>query len=371
MSTDNQNNQDAIFASDAGKAIALNTTLNAITNEQLLLSEKVGALKATGFFKKVSTVTEIKMLAEIKEAKEYKGLKILDRDGNWQHVTTWEQFCKALGHSREKVDEDIRNIATFGEEFLETSQRMGIGYRDLRKLRKIPEGDREVIINGEAMQAGDKDSLIELIEDMSVKHSKDKSKLENQVKDLNAEAKAKDRVIQQKQQTIDDKNTELNIKDEKLALRAHAPAYERAKDYAANMDVIKIDALSFFGQISALYEQIEQDEELPELLRVNMGHLLLEVKAQANNLIDHHMLGDVSVDDDDLSWMRDANAELEARNQEIDVSGLSSDSARFQEWKAEQGYISEDDDFELEGQTAEEIANAKFHSGQINQLKDK
>lgn len=362
MNTDNTNaqNPDVIFKQDVSKSDALTNTLNAITDEQLLMSEKVGALKATGFFKKVSTVTEIKMLAEIKEAKEYKGLKVLDRDGNWQRVTTWEHFCKSLGHSREKVDEDIRNLSTFGEDFLETSQRMGIGYRDLRKLRKIPDDEREVIINGEAMQAGDKDSLIELIEDMSVKHSKAKSKLENQVKDLTAEAKAKDRVIQQKQQTIDDKNNELNIKDEKLALRSHAPAFERAKDYAAQMDVFKIDALQLFGNISGLYEQIEQDDELPELLRVNMGHLLLEVKAQANNLIDHHMLGDVSVDDDDLSWMRDANAEIAARNQVIDASSPEQDAATFQEWRATQGYVTDDTDFELQGQTAEEIANAKF-----------
>lgn len=359
MSTDNKN-AEVLFEQDVAKAQALNTTLDAITNEQLLLSEKVGALKATGFFKKVSTVTEIKMLAEIKEAKEYKGLRILDRDGNWQHVTTWEQFCKSLGHSREKVDEDIRNIAAFGEEFLETSQRMGIGYRDLRKLRKIPEGDREIILNGEAIQEGDKDSLIELIEDMSVKHKKDKSKLESQIKDLNAEAKAKDRVIADKQKTIDDKNTELNIKDEKLALRAHAPAYERAKDFAAQMDVFKIDALQLFGNISGLYEQIEQDDELPELLRVNMGHLLLEVKAQADAIIDQHMLGDVSLVDDELSWMRDANAEIEARNQVVDVSSSEQDAATFQAWKVEQGYVTDDTDFELQGQTAEEIANAKF-----------
>lgn len=357
MSTENQNKNDVLFAEDVAKADALNSTLNAITNEQLLLSEKVGALKATNFIKKLVTVTEIKMLSDIKESKEYKGLQVFDSEGKVVTVTTWEQFCKSLGHSREKVDQDILNLAAFGEEFLETSQRMGIGYRDLRKLRKIPEGDREVIINGEAMQAGDKDSLIELIEDMSVKHSKVKSKLENQLKDLNAEAKAKDRVIADKQKTIDDKNTELNIKDEKLALRSHAPAFERAKDYATQMDVFKIDALQLFGNISALYEQIEQDDELPELLRVNMGHLLLEVKAQANNLIDHHMLGDVSVDDDDLSWMHNANAEIEARNQVIDVSGLSSDAARFQEWKTEQGYVSDDDDFALQGQTADEIAN--------------
>lgn len=348
MSTDNKNTQnpDVLFAEDVAKADALNSTLNAITNEQLLLSEKVGALKATNFIKKLVTVTEIKMLSDIKESKEYKGLQVFDSEGKVVTVTTWEQFCKSLGHSREKVDQDILNLAAFGEEFLETSQRMGIGYRDLRKLRKIPEGDREVIINGEALQAGDKDSLIELIEDMSVKHSKVKSKLENQLKDLNAEAKAKDRVIADKQKTIDDKNTELNIKDEKLALRSHAPAFERAKDYATQMDVFKIDALQLFGNISALYEQIEQDDELPELLRVNMGHLLLEVKAQANNLIDHHMLGDVSVDDDDLSWMHNANAEIAARDVQPTANSPEQDAATFVAWRKANGW-NPDDDFEL------------------------
>ena len=369
MSNDRQNTVDVLFAEDVAKSDALTSTLNAITNEQLLLSEKVGALKAFEFTKKLLTVSTIKILAELKESSEYKGLKMIGQDGKLLTVSTWEQFCQGIGKSRQHIDEEIRNLSAFGEDFLETSQRMGIGYRDLRKLRKIPEDDRDVIINGEAVQAGDKDSLLELLEDMSVKHSKAKTKLEKQVKDLTADAKAKDRVIADKQQTIDAKNTELNIKDEKLALKLHAPAYERAKEYAAQMEVFKIDSLQLFGNISGLYEQIEQDDELPELLRINMGHLLLEVKAQANNLIDHHMLGDVSVGDDDFSWINDANAEIAARNQVLDVSGLSSDAARFQVWREEQDCVTEDDGFELQGQTAEEIANAKFHSGQINQFK--
>ena len=204
-----QAEKDALFAIDAANSTALAVTLNAITNEQLLLSEKVGAIKATSFIKKLVTVTEIKLIAEIKETNVYKGLKIIDQDGELVTVTTWDQFCKSIGQSREHIDENIRNLSAFGQDFLETSQRMGVGYRDLRRLRQINEEDREFIINGEAVQAGDKDSLIELIEDMSVKHSKVKSKLESQVKDLNAEAKAKDRVIESKQSVMDLKNSAI------------------------------------------------------------------------------------------------------------------------------------------------------------------
>ena len=157
-----------------------------VTIDQIRLTERIGALKATEFVRKLVTVTTIKMLAEIKEAKQYKGLKIIL---NEELVTspTWDQFCQHIGLSREKVDEDIRNLSVFGEDFLETSQRMSLGYRDLRKLRKLDDADREVIIEGEAVKAEDRESLIDLIEEMSAKHRKQKDALETENKELKAD----------------------------------------------------------------------------------------------------------------------------------------------------------------------------------------
>ena len=347
------------FEQDADKERALTIATSAITTDVFNGLLEVGQLQATLAIGDMLSVGALVKLQQLKDSKGYLRLKgqKLSRSGTDYDLGTWEGFCQSLGKSSRHIDEKLAELNMLGEDAFANAKSIGITTSNLRKLRKLDDNDQKVIIGEIEASIGDKDAILELIEDMSVKHSKVKSKLENQLKDLNAEAKAKDRVIADKQKTIDDKNTELNIKDEKLALRSHAPAFERAKDYATQMDVFKIDSLQLFGNISALYEQIEQDDELPELLRVNMGHLLLEVKAQANNLIDHHMLGDVSVDDDDLSWMHNANAEIEARNQVIDVSGLSSDAARFQEWKTEQGYVSDDDDFALQGQTADEIAN--------------
>jgi hypothetical protein len=45
-----------------------------VSADQIQLSEKIGT-KSNRFFKKLVTVTEIKLIAEIKEAKQYKGLK--------------------------------------------------------------------------------------------------------------------------------------------------------------------------------------------------------------------------------------------------------------------------------------------------------
>lgn len=330
MNQENPPRPNQAFDDSLQKSQALAVATNAITQGQLLLSEKVGALKAFEFTKKLLTVSTIKMLAEIKESQEYKGLKTVSQDGGLLTVSTWEEFCQSIGISRQKVDLDIQNLATFGEDFLETSQRMGVGYRDLRKLRKLPEEDREVIINGEAVKAEDKDSLIELIEDMSVKHAKQKEKLENKVKELEKENKAKDAVIRQKQDTIDSKNDEIIKMDEKLALKLTAPAHDRAKDFAVEIGKLSVDAISLMGKFTSLFGQIADDEEVFGLLRINMGHALLELKDQADNLIIHHGLDDVSLVDDGFDWLAEANQAMQQRDKG-------------------------QDDFELVGQTPEEL----------------
>mgnify|MGYP000907522664 CR=1 FL=1 len=180
-----------------------------VSVEQIQLSEKLGAIKATSFIKKLVTVTEIKLISEIKETKQYKGLKVIDESGKVVTVTTWDHFCKYIGMSCEKVDEDIRNLGAFGEEFLETSQRMGLGYRDLRKLRKLDDADREVIINGESVKTEDRESLIDLIEEMSAKHRKEKEALESANKELKADKDALETVLQKKDEKVNQLDTQV------------------------------------------------------------------------------------------------------------------------------------------------------------------
>ncbi|MCU4378251.1 hypothetical protein [Acinetobacter haemolyticus] len=208
-----------------------------VSVEQIQLSEKLGAIKATAFIKKLVTVTEIKLLAEIKETKQYKGLKLVDHTGKLVTVTTFEDFCQHLGMSREKVDQDILNLSTFGEDFLETSQRMGLGYRDLRKLRKLPESDREVLINGEAVKAEDRESLIDLIEEMSAKHAKEKDQLKARVADLESSDAAKEQIIK----TKDQKNNELLEKVAKL--ESPVEIQKRAETEAQQIELAALDVL--------------------------------------------------------------------------------------------------------------------------------
>ena len=241
-----------------------------VAEEQIQLSEQVGALKATGFFKKVSTVTEIKLIAEIKESKKYKGLKLIDHNGKYVTCSTFQDFCGAIGYSYEKINQDIQNLSAFGEDFLETSQRMGLGYRDLRKLRKLDDADREVIIEGEAVKAEDRESLIDLIEEMSAKHRKQKDALETENKELKADKEALETILQKKDEKVNQLDTEVTkLKSPaEIQRRAESEPQELEKAALETLGTESILFLTAFNRyINALggVMDIAESKDLPQL----------------------------------------------------------------------------------------------------------
>jgi hypothetical protein len=90
--------------------------------------EVIGRVQANALMAKFANVSNLVYLKNIKESKIYRNLPM---------VGTWENYCEYLGLSRQKVDEDLANLAAFGEDFLTTCQQLQVGYRDLRKLRQL------------------------------------------------------------------------------------------------------------------------------------------------------------------------------------------------------------------------------------------
>ncbi|WP_448761337.1 hypothetical protein [Acinetobacter tandoii] len=288
-----------------------------VSVEQIQLSEKLGAIKATNFIKKLVTVTEIKLIAEIKETKQYKGLKVINDFGKVVTVTTWDHFCKHIGMSCEKVDEDIRNLGMFGEDFLETSQRIGLGYRDLRKLRKLNDAEREIVINGEAVKTEDRESLIDLIEEMSAKHARDKETLNKQVKDLTADNEAKDLIIKGK----DEKATKLDVELTKLKSPAEIKKRTESEPQRLTEKALEEmnkacltmhnDTVRFTNHINSIVDAINEHQlyDIQERLEANVVALFQQIAQTSVDLgiqIDFQAMVNPS-------WMSVAPSDLEAK----------------------------------------------------------
>ena len=186
----------------------------ALTQDIAEAHEAMGMIKAFGFVNKLLTVGTLKILTEIKNNKKYKGL-VTYIDGKLTTVGSWEQYCKACGFSVNKVDEDLLNLSVLGEEFLEDSQRLGLGYRDLRKLRKLPDDARAEIVEADYSEATDKEELLERIEDLTAKFAKEKGELEGKLKRKSEDYDAQAKMLANRNERINKLDAEL-IKKEKL-----------------------------------------------------------------------------------------------------------------------------------------------------------
>lgn len=142
----------------------------------------------------------VSKLALVKENKLYQQLSGMKTPNGLELKGTWVEFCQLLGMSDEKANQDIANLHAFGEEALEQMQRIGIGYRELRQYRKLPEDQKQALI--EVAKAGDKEGFVELAEEIIAKHAKEKEALTAEVEETKATLEAKDRVLQTRAELI-------------------------------------------------------------------------------------------------------------------------------------------------------------------------
>lgn len=206
-------NEAAMESADAA-ARDLTLVHQAYGEERDLLNQLLGQTQMADAFAKFSVTVTTSKLAFVKENKLYKALKgKKSRDGHGISNGTWEEFCGLLGRSVEQVDEDIRNLNAMGEEALDSMGRMGIGYRELRQYRKLPDDDKSALL--EAAKSGDKDAFIDLAETLVAKHAKEKADLQAKIADSEADHKATEKVLVGRTEALNQAQLDL----EKLQLR--------------------------------------------------------------------------------------------------------------------------------------------------------
>lgn len=173
-------NETALATLDAAP-MQLAAMQAAYGQERDLVNQLLGQAQMADAISKLTATVAVSKMAFVKESKLYRQLAgTKDRDGRGL-TGTWEEFCTLLGTSAPKVNEDITNLQAFGESALESMSAMGIGYRELRQYRRLPEDQRQALI--EVAKAGDKECFVELAEEIIAKHTKEKEALQAELQD--------------------------------------------------------------------------------------------------------------------------------------------------------------------------------------------
>ncbi|HFK2230371.1 TPA: hypothetical protein ACGXDW_003278 [Pseudomonas aeruginosa] len=201
-------NQEAL-QEEVGALTMLGDIALGIQEERDLLNQLLGQAQMAGAFEEFSRTVRTSKLAYVKENKLYRALAGRSSPHGAENLSgTWEEFCNLLGRSVDQVDRDIANLRAFGEEALESMSRMGIGYRELRQYRKLPDDQKTALI--EVAKTGDKEAFVDLAEEMIAKHSKEKEELQAKLEDVQQDYDALSKV---------EADTSKKLRDVKLELQ--------------------------------------------------------------------------------------------------------------------------------------------------------
>lgn len=180
------------FQEDAGALGMLGKIAQGMQDERDLVNQLLGQAQMAGAFEEFSRTVRTSKLAYVKENKLYKALRGKRTPDGSECSGTWEEFCKLLGRSVDQVDDDIKNLRIFGEAALESMSSMGIGYRELRQYRRLPEDQKAALI--EVAKSGDKESFVELAEEIISKHAAEKAELQKKLDDVQGDYDALSKV---------------------------------------------------------------------------------------------------------------------------------------------------------------------------------
>lgn len=181
---------------------------SAHSEERDLVNQLLGQAQMAGAFEEFSRTVRTSKLAYVKENKLYRAIAGRKSPHGAEIMSgSWEEFCALLGRSVDQVDRDIANLRTFGEEALESMSRMGIGYREMRQYRRLPDDQKSALI--EVAKSGDKDAFVELAEEIIAKHAKEKEQLTQRLDETNADYEAQSEVMAKKTTELDKTKQEL------------------------------------------------------------------------------------------------------------------------------------------------------------------
>lgn len=224
-----------------------------LSEDRDLVNQLLGQAQMAGAFEEFSRTVRISKLAHVKENKLYRALAGMKTPHGAENLRgTWEEFCELLGRSVDQVDRDIANLRAFGEEALESMSRMGIGYRELRQWRRLPDDSRSALI--EAAKQENKEAVIYLAEELIATHAKEKEILDAAVDEARANYDAQGEVLAKKGKELEEARLELAKAKRRIQTLS---ADEAAKELRAEVAAVAFEAeADISGKLREAFTQL-------------------------------------------------------------------------------------------------------------------
>lgn len=273
-------------------------------DERDLLNQLLGQAQMANAFAQFSKTVLTSKMAFVKENKLYQSVKGKRGQDGLELSGTWAEFCNLLGYTPEHANESINNLQSFGEEALESMSRMGIGYRELRQFRRLPEDQKSALI--EVAKEGDKTALLELAEEMIARHTKEKE-------ELKTDLEISRQMLAEKKGEIDVLKDQTDELKGKLTRRsATETPDEEGAALEAEITGFKSGVLSALLSIDSGFESMAEHSERTGISHtIIMAAILDDIEARVIDLRQQFDLPDFREIDAAPDWVKEANGEGE------------------------------------------------------------
>ncbi|MBH0066767.1 hypothetical protein [Pseudoalteromonas sp. NZS100] len=230
--------------------------------------------------KEQSIVGEILTYKTVKESNEYKGIPYVDENGVEKTTSNLKDICKYFFNcSYSTMEERLSNLESFGEDFLNASQKIGLGIREMRALKSLPTDEQALIIESEAVEVGDKESIKDLIDDLKAKHKKELDNEKKKTKDADEQRQVAVRMRDDYQMKAMDYQTEL----ESTKFKADAWV-DQTKHLLFEATKYESNAVESLSRLIALREHFLDDDNLsPQVTEYLAAGLLHSFKTLAED----------------------------------------------------------------------------------------
>ncbi|EGD4947881.1 hypothetical protein IAJ29_003834 [Salmonella enterica] len=281
------------------------TVSSQMNDERDLLNQLLGQAQMAGAFEDFSRTVRTSKLAFVKENKLYRNLKDAKNPHGAEKLSgTWEEFCGLLGRSVDQVDRDIANLTAFGEEALESMSRMGIGYRELRRFRRLPEDQKSALI--EVAKEGDKTALLELAEEMIAKHAREKEELKT---DLEI---SRQMLAEKKEELGTMRNEKEELKSRLVRRSTTETPDEEGVALETEVTGFKSGVLSAFFDLKSGFNALTEHTERTGITHTGMmAGLLDDLQAQFEELRQEFSLPEARETSVIPDWVKEAQQEDE------------------------------------------------------------
>ena len=173
---------------------------------------QVGQIEGIEFTRRVADVAVAQIFESLRNSGKYKGLPYRDAEGNTRRVASLDEFCEVkLRRSYRRCLDLSQNLRSLGPELYEASEHLGLRNIDYKALRALP-GDEQAVIKAAIEENKPREDLIDLIQEMAVRHHQERTARQATIDEQDATIKAKDAVIETKAAKI----AELDARNQRV-----------------------------------------------------------------------------------------------------------------------------------------------------------